>query len=247
MKDILAQIIKSLFKYIFNPTVWSRVYSDASGAAAPPSNHQYAHQTPLALPNQPNTLEVELSNNKLKLTFGNSSGIDALTSRIEAISLDDRLSATSSISSIEYPNRTTETETDSSAPNAKRNDFKRLQLETDSSGMTSDEGQVSTEHGRILKKRRSEDSEEKGSTDHEGDDETSFEPIKLECNTQITSKCELIEISSDTCNSSLTSTDDYTEDSSLAVFTPSSSSSSGSKSTSLSSDIEIISDSPFEK
>lgn len=112
MKDLLTEFIKSLFKYIINPTVWSRVYADTntpSPAQQPPNTHQipYSNNFPMlhnpTNPSDIRSLEVDLSKNKFKLTFGNSGAVDVLTSGVELLSLDDRLSGASTISSIEYP------------------------------------------------------------------------------------------------------------------------------------------------
>lgn len=230
MKDILAEIVKSLFKYIFNPAVWSRVYADTTA----PSNPHYAHPNPLALSNPPNTpdyrtFELELPNQRFRVTFGNS-GVDVLTSGMEAITLEDRPSSTSTISSIECPSRSSGA--GSSGSNDQRHELKRLQLETDSSTTTSESDQ---DRLRDHQKRRAEQHDPKPAVDPEDDDDTS---IKMECNARISSNCELIEISSDTCSSSI---DDFTDGSSLAPTTPPTSPHSESRSTSLGSDIEIIS------
>lgn len=228
MKDILAEIVRSLFKYIFNPAVWSRVYADTT---APPNPH-YAHPNPLAPPNPPNpadfrTFELELPNQRFRVTFGNS-GVDVLTSGMEAITLEDRPSSTSTISSIECPSRSSGA--GSSGPSDQRHELK--QRETDSSTTTSEDGQ---DRLRDHKKRPVDQHDQKPAVDQEDDDDTS---IKMECNARITSNCELIEISSDTCSSSI---DDFTDGSSLAPTTPPTSPHSESRSTSLGSDIEILS------
>lgn len=111
MKDLLVQLVKSTFTHIMNPTVWSRIYADTkqpTSFPAPPPQNQ-----PNYIPNQSNasdirSLEVDLSNNKFKLTFASSNVIDVLASRVETLSINDRSSGTSvsPLSSLESANTT---------------------------------------------------------------------------------------------------------------------------------------------
>lgn len=110
MKDLLVQFVKSIFTYIINPTVWSRVYADTNQPSPAPQPNYIE-----TLPRQSQapdirSLEVDMSNNKLKLTFASSSLMDVLAAGVETLSLNDGSSGTSvsPISSIETANTTDE-------------------------------------------------------------------------------------------------------------------------------------------
>lgn len=116
MKDLLAELVKSVFTHIINPRVWSRIYADTNRPSPTPSPAPQDHRNYIqTISNHPHTtdirlLEVDLSNNKFKLTFANSSAVDVLAAGVETLSLNDGSSGTpvSPLSSIEPANTSDE-------------------------------------------------------------------------------------------------------------------------------------------
>lgn len=161
MKDLLTQFIKSLFQYIINPTVWSRVYADAN-TTVPTQPAPQSHQT---LPNTSDirSLEVDMSNNKFKLTFGGSMGVDVLTTAIQTLTLDDRLSSTSSISSIE-PKRIESIETTDSSKSSldciPRLDFDDLSEDSNSAVPTSQNVNKERRHKKESRRNQRDNAKE---------------------------------------------------------------------------------------
>lgn len=110
MKDLLVTIIQSLFKYIINPTIWSRVVADVTSSSSSEGNSERAQNTPLVgghdlrdinvgkaldLANQHIQLILETRKNEMPPIQPSGVEILAVTGTVSSVSTE---SATSSLS-----------------------------------------------------------------------------------------------------------------------------------------------------
>lgn len=110
MKDLLVTIIQSVFKYIINPTIWSRVAADVASSSSSEGNSERAQNIPLVgghdlrdinvgkaldLANQHIQLILETRKNEMSPIQPSGVEILAVTGTVSSVST---ASATSSLS-----------------------------------------------------------------------------------------------------------------------------------------------------
>lgn len=91
MKDLLVQIIKSVFQYILNPTIWSRVYADTNTST---SNQSFLsvgsrmQSIPGTSSNHDMSLSVDLVQKKVFISNSTNS-IEIISSQLETLSIKE--------------------------------------------------------------------------------------------------------------------------------------------------------------